>query len=71
MKDKLFKLFKKTLFSFVVIYGFNTIGTNFNVIIPFNIFTVLLITILGLPALFSLVFLFVLMFWGDQYVRKI
>jgi len=71
MKKKIFELFKRVLFSFIVLYSFNTIGTNFNTIIPINIITVALITVLGLPALFSLVFLLVIAFWGDRYVRKI
>ncbi len=71
MKKKIFELFKRVLFSFIVLYSFNTIGTNFNTIIPINIITVALITVLGLPALFSLVFLLVIAFWGDRYARKI
>ena len=65
---KIFNLFKKILFSFVILYGFNTIGINFNLIIPINLITLTLITFLGFPALFSLVLLFVLAFWGDFYV---
>jgi len=60
MKEKIFYLFKKILFSFVILYGFNTIGSNFNLIIPINFITLSVITILGFPALFSLVLLFVL-----------
>ena len=59
---KIFNLFKKILFSFVILYGFNTIGINFNLIIPINLITLTLITFLGFPALFSLVLLFVLAF---------
>ena len=60
MKEKIFVLFKRIIFSFVILYGFNTIGNNFNIIIPINIITLSVITVLGLPALFSLVLLFVL-----------
>ena len=62
MKIKMFNLFKKLLFSFILLYGFNTIGSNFNLIIPVNMITLSLITLLGFPALFSLVLLFVLAF---------
>ena len=65
---KIFSIFKRIIFSFVILYGFNTIGVNFNIIIPFNIITLSLITVLGFPALFSLVLLSVLAFWGDNYV---
>ena len=67
MKDKIFSLFRRILFSFVILYGFNTIGSNFSFIIPINIITISLITILGFPALFSLSLLLVFAFWGDWY----
>ena len=59
---KIFNIFKKIVFSFFILYSFNKIGSNFNIIIPMNVITICLITILGLPALFSLVLLFVLAF---------
>lgn len=59
MKNKIFNLFRKIILSFIILYGFNTIGSNFNVIIPINMITISIITILGLPSLFSLVFLLV------------
>ena len=71
MRKKVFELFKRVLFSFIVLYSFNTIGTSFNTVIPINTITVSLITVLGLPALFSLVLLLVIAFWGDRYARKI
>ena len=62
MKEKVFDLFKKIIFSFIILYGFNTVGSNFNLIIPINIITFSLITLLGFPALFSLVLLLVIAF---------
>lgn len=59
---KIIGLLKRVLFSFVILYGFNTIGVNFNIIVPINLLTVLFITFLGFPALFSLVLLFVIAF---------
>jgi len=59
---KILNLLKRILFSFVILYGFNTIGSNFNLIIPINLITLLLITFLGFPALFSLVLLLVIAF---------
>ena len=67
---KLFSLLKRIIFSFVVLYGFNTIASNFSLVIPINIITVSLITVLGLPALFSLVLLLVIAFWGDEVCLK-
>lgn len=59
---KVFNLLKKIIFSFVILYGFNTIGSNFSLVIPINFITVSLVTFLGFPALFSLVLLLVIAF---------
>lgn len=59
---KVLSLLKRILFSFVILYGFNTIGSNFSLIIPINFITLLLVTFLGFPALFSLVLLLVIAF---------
>ncbi len=59
---KIWGLIKKVFFSFVILYGFNTIGSNFSLVIPINFITVSLITFLGFPALLSLVLLLVIAF---------
>ena len=59
---KIWSLLKKIFFSFVILYGFNTIGSNFSLVIPINFITVFLITLLGFPALLSLVLLLVIAF---------
>ncbi len=59
---KIWSLIKKVFFSFVILYGFNTIGSNFSLVIPINFITVSLITFLGFPALLSLVLLLVIAF---------
>ena len=66
---KIVHLLKRILFSFVILYGFNTIGSNFNLIVPINFITLSLVTFLGFPALFSLVLLLVIAFWGEEYAR--
>lgn len=53
---------RRILFSFFVLYGFNVIAANFNIVIPINLITVTLISLLGLPALFSLVLLLVMIY---------
>lgn len=55
-----FLVIKRFIFSFVVIYAFNFFSISMNVIIPMNIFNILLVMILGFPsiigfAVFSLV----------------
>lgn len=59
---KIWSLIKKLFFSFVILYGFNTIGSNFSLVIPINFITVSMITFLGFPALLSLVLLLVIAF---------
>ncbi len=59
---KVFNLVRRIFFSFVILYGFNTIGSNFSLIIPINFITLLLVAFLGFPALFSLVLLLVIAF---------
>ena len=59
---RIFNLIKRILLSFVVLYGFNTIGSHFSLIIPINFITLALVTFLGFPALFSLVLLLVIAF---------
>lgn len=44
-------ILKKIVFSFFLLYWFNSIGINFNLIIPINIITLLLIYLLDIPGL--------------------
>lgn len=62
MLKKILLLFKKILFSFFILYGFNVIAANFDIVVPINAITVLLVSFLGFPALFSLVLLFVMIY---------
>lgn len=48
-------LIKKIVLSAFVLYGYNLIAVNFNMIIPINYITVGLMTILGAPVLVALV----------------
>lgn len=48
-------LIKKIVLSAFVLYGYNLIAVNFNMIIPINYITVGLMTILGGPVLVALV----------------
>ena len=62
MLKKIFELIKKIVFSVFLIYGFNLIAEPLNLIIPINIITVGLITILGMPALLSLILIYFIVF---------
>lgn len=52
---KIMEYMKKIIFSAFLLYGYNIIASNFNLVIPINVVTVLLLTILGAPGLFALV----------------
>lgn len=54
MKKKI-ELFKKVIVSGFLLYGYNLIAVNFNMILPINLVTLLSITLLGTPALIALV----------------
>ena len=63
--NKIISLIKRFLFSFIILYGFNTIASSFNIIIPINFITLGVVTFLGFPGLFSLTMLYMMIFWGD------
>lgn len=46
---------KKIILSAFILYGYNLIAINFNMIIPINVYTLGFITFLGSPALIALV----------------
>lgn len=48
-------LIKKIVLSAFVLYGYNLIAVNFNMIIPINYITIGLMTVLGAPVLVALV----------------
>ena len=52
---KVFEILKKVVLSFVILYSYNLIAVNFNMIIPINLFSVLIVSILGAPALLALI----------------
>jgi len=53
--DKLVETIKRIVFSAFLLYGYNLIAVNFNLLIPINVITVLFVTILGAPGLFALI----------------
>lgn len=63
----IFKIIKKIIFSSFLLYGYNLIAVNFNLIIPINIFNVVVISILGVPFLIGLIIFKFLVLWGDFY----
>ncbi len=54
---KILDLLKRVVLSFVILYGYNLIAANFNMVIPINIITVGVVAILGVPSLIALLLL--------------
>ena len=50
-------IIKRIVLSYFVLYGYNLIAINFNMVIPINIITVALIAVLGVPSLLALLLL--------------
>ena len=62
MLKKIFKLLKKIVLSIIILYGYNIVTQSFNLNIPINIYTILIITLfdgfgfLGLVSFYLLNF---------------
>lgn len=55
-------ILKKIVLGFVILYSYNMIAVNFNLVLPINVATVLLVSFLGFPALFSLTLLYFIIY---------
>ena len=62
MLKQIFKIIKKIIMSVFLLYGYNLIAAPLGFIIPINLITISLITLLGIPALLSLVFVLIVVF---------
>lgn len=51
------KYFKRIILGAFILYGYNVIASNFNMVVPINLITVGMIGILGAPALVALILL--------------
>lgn len=51
----MFKVLKKIIFSAFIIYSFNIIAVKFNIVIPINLFTIAIVTVLDVPGMTMLV----------------
>ena len=52
------KIVRNVILAFCFIYGFDLIATGMNIFIPINIFTVIVVTFLGIPGLIALIGVF-------------
>lgn len=59
---KLLVIVKKVVFAILLLYTYNLIGTSFNLIIPINYITVLIVSLLDLPG-FALLIVILKLFY--------
>jgi len=59
---KIFKLVKKIIYGFLLIYSFNIILQPLNINIPLNFITVGSVSLFGISAFLSLITLFLMFF---------
>lgn len=62
MVKKIIQVLKKIIFSSFLLYGYNILIEPLELIIPINIITVGIISIFGIPALFSFILIYVMIF---------
>lgn len=62
MFKKIFTVVKRIVFYAFLLYGYNLLASPLNVMVPINIITVATLTVFGLPALFSFILIFVLIY---------
>lgn len=60
-------ILKKIIFSAFLLYGYNLIAVNFNMIIPINIYTIGFVSVLGVPSILALILFKMFVLWGDYY----
>ena len=58
MKKKFTLVLKKLVMAFLLLYGLNYFISSLHIYIPINIFTLGIVSLLGIPGLSSLIILF-------------
>ena len=66
MISKLIKIIKKIIFAFIAIYSLDLILKGFNIIIPINYYTLIIVAILGFPGLIMLALAFFFLLWESD-----
>ena len=56
------KIIQKIILSFFLLYWFNQIGINFNLIIPINIVTLIVVYLFDIPGLMMLLLSLIVIF---------
>lgn len=50
---------KQLVLGFIILYGYNIVAVNFNLVLPINVITLSSVSILGFPGLFALILFYV------------
>ncbi len=58
MFKKIFNIIKKMVVAVLLIYGYNKLALPLDIVIPMNIFTILLVTLFGIPSILMLILFF-------------
>jgi len=58
MLKMIIKIVKKIIVAFLILYALNMMLSGFDFIIPINIITIVIITLLGVPGLLGLIAMF-------------
>lgn len=61
------RIVKRVILCALFLYGYNLIAVNFNMIIPINIYTLGLTSVLGIPSVLGLLLFKVFILWGVIY----
>lgn len=56
------KIVKRIIFSSFLLYGYNLLMGPLNLIVPINIITVFALSLFGVPALISFIFVYIIVF---------
>lgn len=62
MLKKIYNLIKKIVISAFALYSYNLIAAPIGLIVPINIITISILTVLGLPSLIFLIIILVVIF---------
>ena len=61
--NKIKKSYRKLIITFFLIYGYNNLVMPINMTIPFNVYTILLVYIFGLPSLLAIIVIKIIFFY--------
>ena len=61
--EKIKDILKKIIMAFCLIYGYNNLVMPINMIIPINIYTILIVFIFGLQSLLALIVFKIMFFY--------